>query len=251
MTQILPGVVFTGDKDFALDAKSFTRCQAEGVFYSERKGAVVRCDLRARLLAISYLRANFFVLWKKALHFLDLSIALENHFDFIEKFHLAMNEKKYFSKGLVLPTKRSDFIQPSFLLWLLALEATWRYGVPVHVVSLAKSSSLNLLPALNPQKKSPPMVFLEQAGSLRNIAIRSDLETLVSYCEKAKSPLWLDLMSHQMNSPFFKRTAGEEPLLSRVKERVHKLRSKPALSELLPDTRSRLQMVCHGVKAFF
>ena len=139
---------------------------------------------------------------------------------------------------------RSDPGKPS-LFWWLAVMAIWRYDVEVHWVHLHKTPASALLPMQETETGRRRLMIVEGVAKLWDGAVASRFGTLVSWCDLAGVPMWLDVPWVATQSGRSTTSAATAPRASSVQHRIAALKNAQPLSWLGSDSQSRLAGVCY------
>lgn len=235
---LAPGIVIKDQKP-VLDAKRFTCCYGTGMYESVvKENTICYCSLKERLKLLDELVSQFYRRWPKAT--LALDINLKNEARFL-KWCTDLNNGLPL-KGYYLIRKS---LKPSSL-WPFAVMALWRFGIPIIWISL-EQDSLPKLAKIFATTEKRAICFVEIQGAVWKYA--DVLDYVVTACENADFPLWLDILEDAALEIKDENTKKQEQLLTPAQQKfyaalqntLHRARSKNPIEQLNVASRSRIR----------
>lgn len=238
-----PGLEIDGG-GIRLDETGFACCHGDGYFELEAKAEVYRCNLKTRLKNIQNLLLKMQKIWgSQGLNELSQKEYHSKTLSWLKDFTSGKE-----TKGLCLTTDVTKHtVDTASELWAIALMAVWRFDVRVHVISLGRTPIEDFFPLEPDADDNRPLIcFVEKIDSLWKTDRVTDLETIISWCEKANVPLWAEFLitEEQRKGPV--RSKRRSPFSKRMND----LKKRSPEKWLQEDARSRLNSLCHS-KAFF
>ena len=198
----------------------------------DASGDVVFCGMRQRVARVNALLDSFASLWD-------------------QPFEMPANAQKWIQDLLCWGESyrrlhrqegclffKSERMQIASHLWLAAVVMTLRFDFAVHMVILGKTSLQDLLPPVTVPGKT--LVFVDQLAPLWKKEYAYQLDYLVSWCEGAHVPLWLQLESSLDKEKEAQPTPAQS-FRRRVQARINKNKKGSALEWLQDKTHSRLK----------
>jgi hypothetical protein len=182
-TQLSGGEILRG---FRLEPRFFPCCDGKGVSVDSVANKTTFCGLPQRIKAVRDLLRRYQSIWgdSKLPMPTELSPVLLRQVLSRLKAHVDGAEMKGFFWRC-----SSNAGGPS-LLWAVALCAAWRFGLQVHLVNFTRLLEPSYLP-----KVAPALILVEQVDKLWEPRFSEELEGLVSFAYRSKSPFWLELAS--------------------------------------------------------
>jgi hypothetical protein len=240
LSGVLIGVDLTGEIA-RLNPSDFSCCSGTGLNL-QADGSVYRCDLIKRLQAVQGILATFELVWGRPLVASLQTLQLTSeHTQWLADFAAGRVQK-----GRCLQASR-DRSQPG-VLWAIALAGAWRFGLRTHVVTMGSTRPGGYFPkepACDDQRKL--IYLIERVDKLWTPERAFDFETLVGWCDRAETPLWLEVLVEEKKVV---RAGAETARAGQYSRKIADLKNKPALSWLQRDCASRLSAVTDGVAKF-
>jgi hypothetical protein len=237
----LPGLRFNPQGEAELIPQLFTCCEGGGFHYHRQQRAYSRCPLVGRLQRVNRLCQQFKRLWGRNLgDKKPLPGATSTQFlPWLLKFR-----EEQLPKGRLF-SSATDFDEPSYGLWIMALMTIWRTGLDVHVVSLGKSTDGELLPPSNFATDALGILFVEQKGPFWQPRVAFDFDVIINWCEGAALPLWVDIALEHGKADL-PREDHDEPLVleKAFTKKLAKAKQRPPLAWLGDECCSRLRHLC-------
>lgn len=238
----LIGLQIGEDGRACLNPSAFTCCQRNELLSLKRLNGVFRCDVISRLQQVNGLLEKFQSVWERPFSFYS------NRNDrYIDHFFQTINRRREdkLTKGRVFQSKLAE-TEPSYHIWLMALVSIWRFGIPVHVVSLGKSSSADIFPS----KLDPNLIiFVEQKAPFRHPYIAFDFAALVNWCEGYLLPLWIDVLLEVRDKTEMANLSNLNTKKA-FKDKISQYKLAPPFSWLERDSLSRIKNICHGYEEY-
>ena len=128
-------------------------------------------------------------------------------------------------------------------MWALALAASWRFGLKVHVVHLQGSLAGELIPAAD--KPAPDLICIGRAGSFWDPHTVEKLETLINYAYSALIPVMIQIVV--VGSPPAAKVKPYGKVEAVVAQRLAAARAKSPLAWLPPACLAKLLAVTSGL----
>ena len=170
------------EERLALNPSYFPCCDGKGL-QLVAGGEARRCQLLARYNRLRALLILFLQQWggkhRQALHNLIKNEDLTR----LRK----IDDSKTNAGRMLISLGRSS---PSYL-WIVAVSAVWRFGFNVHFVTLDTRKGIQLLPV---ESRCRQIVLVENLCSPWQPENRADCETIINYCHKTVTPLWIDFV---------------------------------------------------------
>lgn len=230
----------------------FYCCQGKGITLDPRTDAMTYCSLSKRLAQVNKLLASYQQTWHHPFTTKDNDTHLEllrsNWIDEIGRV------REVFTKGRTFSSKYGEK-QASYIIWYLAIVAAWKYGIPVHVVTLDRQNKGGIIPL--DQNPIPRIIFVDQKVSFHSPTYVAEMNALINWCEGSMVSLWLDLLSFASPSEAYlgqksKGMTEDNPydIHAMMKKKVNTYRQRPQLGWLGSDAVSRLKFVSQGYEQF-
>lgn len=215
------------EEQLALNPSYFPCCDGKGL-QLVASGEARRCQLLARYSRLRALLMLFLQQWggnhRRVLHNL-----IKN--EDLTRLRNIDNSKSNAGRMLTSLGRSS----PSYL-WVVAVSAVWRFGFNVHFVTLDMKGKAQLLPA---DDRSRQIVLIENLCSPWQPENRTDCETIINYCHKTVTPLWIDFVK---DSGW--RMTGNKTVTSQfIQEELAKLHNKEPYLHLSKRGQSKLAEV--------
>ncbi len=239
---ILPGFPLRDDQP-DLSQLQCRKCDGQGWYFHENSASVVHCQIKSRVKRVSELAESFQKTWGRPLKLSEMTNRPLPIFfvRWMEAF-LAGKEKK----GRAVASEDAGK-QPSHF-WDLALASIWRFGVNAYVLKMPQPDITSILEVKDLASHQASLVFVEGIGKLWMADAAFDFETIVSCCEKAGYPLWLELAGKAIDS--HAKKGGASARRNPFSRKIEHLKKGPQLDWLPTDCRSRLGGLCQGLEGF-
>lgn len=212
----LVGLKLNENDALELDQNSFPCCYGEGVRVT---GAweMSQCDLRGRLGKVGRIWAQMVSMYGRA-NALESLKRLSVDQEMRMMTHLKGIAQGTVKRGIAVPgmtvqaapaTSRatgqdgagadaqrgSDGKRAASTLWLIALAASWRFGINCHMVGWNVGTRAQWLPRDEFwQAKGPHMMIVTDVSQLWDPARAFDFEWLVGYAYQAELPVWFEFL---------------------------------------------------------
>lgn len=221
----LPGINQEGFKPWP---HAFPCCQLSG--FQHTAETTSQCCLKSRLKSLYRLRVQFEKSWAEHKFPVSNQLVLDRTLQWLKRYN--SNQIKY---GYTLQTLFPN--ENPTLLWPIACEGIWRYGMEAMVFTMGKESSdefLTRLVELDTNKKI--FVLVEQTEGLWVNENAFTMRELIKWCENSAVPLWMAI---------YQRSA-EQQKNTYWQKKLGKLKQQKPLQWLGKDSHSRLQRICKG-----
>jgi hypothetical protein len=231
---MLPGLVL-GREGVSLQAEDFSCCGGSGL--REAPGGLMRCDLKKRLAVVEDLLRRFHQRWGAEM---PVPMDLKEPPQKLLQLLLQVSEGKV-TKGKLCYDPAAGS-QPS-RLWLIGMAAAFRFGLPVHLVTIGRTPVTELYPkAFGPRA---PMILVEGVDKLWDSNALAEFEACVAYAYKARAPLWCEVIRRSQSL----EPQNSDRIRRALHARIEETKSRDVLSWLPHDVRDRLRAVCDGTNA--
>lgn len=198
------------EERLALNPRYFPCCDGKGL-QLVAGGEARRCQLLVRYNRLNALLILFLQQWG-ANHRQVLHNLIKN--EDLTRLRNIDNSKSNAGRMLISLDRSS----PSYL-WIVAVSAVWRFGFNVHFVTLDMWKKARLLPV---ESRSRQIVLVENLCSPWQPENRADCETIINYCHKTVTPLWIDFVKDSGRRMTGNKTATSQLL----QEELAKLHDK-------------------------
>jgi hypothetical protein len=222
-----------------LCAQELKCCGAMPLRWDEEAQAYRSCTLRQRKTKLEQLQVLAQGLWPAhGLRLLLQPAPLESTL-FLPWLQTASRQ------GVYTVSRAQDTVPSP--LWRYAALFSWHRNEQVHVYSLTKSPIHQRLPS---ETSPPKVVFVEGAGQLWKPEPYTALATLISWCDNAQVPLWLDLRIQAQETAPPPRTVSRLRVAAAVAQRMAEKKSRDPVSWLGSDLLSRLRRVSSPMEPY-
>ena len=233
LLEVHPGLTYA-DNQFTLNTEKFPCCQGQGFRWDEALQVARSCRVLTRKRMVDELNTKFQTHWVETAFPFEISLQRKHFFlTWLQKLHT-----QHIVYGYIAQSREESRVPSS--LWLFALIAVWRFGIPVHVFSMGKSKESDFLPSSTTHSHPPAIYFLENASELWKPERAELVNGVVNWCEQSQVPLWLDMRER---GPFI-QPASPYDTREVFRARIEKMKARPPLEWLGEDCLSRLRRVC-------
>ena len=223
-------------------SRAFSCCYQKDLKSLSSNSGISVCDASNRLSRVNALLQQFEKTWEQKFLFYEdrNSVHVSSFVDSLIK-----SEGAPLSKGFAFNSNAGKN-KPSPSIWIMAIAAIWRFGLEVHVVTLGKASSEQILPRVPDHQI---LMLVEQHDPLRFPHVAFDFSTIVNWCEGAMIPMWIDVLQEgERYAPG--STSSAYNTKQAFHQRIARYKSSPPLSWIEPDCQSRLKSVCNDFERF-
>ena len=215
----------TKDGVLDLNARMFPCCKGVGEHFQVERDAVVRCDLRHRLVQVRDLLIAHEKTWGGQGHRSPRAVGPETEARLL--LEASDTLKGYRSQAHV----HHGTLETPSVLWSLALACAWRFGATVVVRTLTRRDGPSFYPERAALTGQAPLVFfIEQVGRLWEPKVANEFEALVSFAYKSNSYLWVEFAreSREQGEPAASAAPGGPTLStkSQFSRRIGALKDK-------------------------
>ncbi|MFK7823338.1 MAG: hypothetical protein AB8G05_04225 [Oligoflexales bacterium] len=223
-------------------SKAFSCCYQKDLKSLSSSSGISVCDVSKRLSRVNTLLQQFENTWEHKFPFYE-----ERNSIYVSSFVASLIKTEgNLNKGFAFNSNAGKH-KPSPSIWIMAIAAIWRFGIEVHVVTLGKAGSEQILPRV---PDNQILMLVEQNDPLRFPHVAFDFSTIVNWCEGAMIPMWVDVL--QEGEGFASNSASSSAFNTKqsFNQRLARYKSSPPLSWVEPDCQSRLKSVCNDFERF-
>lgn len=236
-----PGIRFAKNRP-ELEKHLFTCCGGQGMFFLQDENCMVQCQLRSRLTKLQDFVEKFEQRWKDQSFPRTMSLEAETKAKRWMVDFLSNRE----TKGFCLSRKHTI---PS-MLWAIGGMAIWRFNIDIIWINLGLEDLPSILKQITASKRTS-LCFIEQEEHMWKH--HEALECIVSWCENAGFPLWIDFL-RQPSAPNVSKLASLSPfheqLRLQVSTHIETTHNRLPLYWVDDFCKSRLRTICHNSDLF-
>ena len=189
---IATGLLFTeGRLEFNVDM--FPCCAGSARRFDPHTDRVISCELMKRHKNTEKIYLEYFKVWSKQATKLPHDLGAVRSSDVLTKAAAMI-------KGVDSQAKVLKGVHPGpSILWSYAIALSWRFNHRVHLYTIGKSASQDILPK-NDNDDRPIVILVENVHKLWDSKNRQDLELLIQYAYNSNANLIVEV-KEQHNNP--------------------------------------------------